>query len=189
MALLRIVTYGDERLQTHCEAVEALTPEVRQLIADMGETMYAANGVGLAAPQVGVLIRLLVLDVDQVGDENRKKRNGTRRLQAFLNPEILWMSEEDRPYTEGCLSIPGVEAEVFRSSCLRLRWRDEQWVEREAETDELLARVLQHEIDHLEGVLFVDRLPVAKRQALAGQLNRLRLERENIVVPAELQAK
>jgi peptide deformylase len=187
MALLRIVIYGDERLHSRTEPIEEMTPELRQLIADMGETMYAASGVGLAGPQVGVLRRVLVLDVDQV-EEKRKRSPQRLLLRAFVNPEILWLSDEDEPFSEGCLSIPGVEAEVYRPLRVRVRYRDENWVEHEEDIDGLLARVLQHEIDHLEGVLFVDRLAFDKRQALVKQLSRLRTERESIVVPAGAEA-
>lgn len=186
MSILRVVTYGDERLKTQCEPVEALTPELQRLIADMGDTMYTASGVGLAAPQVGILKRFLVLDVDQMTENGRKE--GRRRLQVFINPEILGSSEDDEPFTEGCLSIPGVEAEVYRPTGIRLRWRDAEWREHEEDIDGLLARVVQHEVDHLDGVLFVDRLSFVKRQAIAGQLRRLRKERDSIVVPAELAA-
>ena len=187
MAVLRVLTYGDERLKMTAEPVEGITPEIRQLIADMGDTMYAAAGIGLAAPQVGVLKRLFVLDVDQVTEEG--KRDGRRRLQVFINPEILWTSEHEEAFTEGCLSVPGVEAEVYRPDRARVRWRDSDWQEHDEEIDGLLGRVVQHETDHLEGVLFVDRLGFVRRQTLSGQLRRLRNDREAIVVPTELVTK
>lgn len=187
MGLLRVVIYGDERLHARCEPVEEMTPDLRRLIADMGETMYTASGVGLAGPQVGVLKRLLVLDVDQVGEEGVLEER--RRLRVFINPQVVWTSNEDEPFDEGCLSIPGVEAEVYRPIRARVRYRDEQWNEHEQEVEGLLARVLQHEIDHLDGILFVDRMGFAKRQKVARQLRRLREEHETICVPAELAAK
>jgi peptide deformylase len=187
MSLLRITLYGDERLNQKCEPVEAMTDDLRQLIADMGETMYSAAGVGLAGPQVGVLKRLLVLDVDQMGPDGAEQ--GRRRLRAYINPEIVWASDEDESFTEGCLSVPGVEAEVYRPSRIRVRYRDLAWNEREEDAEELLARVLQHEIDHLDGVLFVDRVGFVKRQRLAGQLRRLRTQHEQIRVPAASAAE
>jgi peptide deformylase len=187
MALLRILTYGDEQLQKPSTPVEQITREITELIADVAETMYAANGAGLAAIQVGVAKRLFVLNVDQVDENGQKVKS--RRLCVFINPEILWTSEEDSPYVEGCLSVPGVEAEVYRPSRIRVRYRDQKWQEHEEEADGLLARVIQHETDHLNGILFVDRLGFVKRQALVGQLRQLRDSRETIVVPAELAAK
>jgi peptide deformylase len=187
MALRRVLTYGDELLQQKCEPVESMTPELQQLIADMGETMYSASGIGLAAPQVGVLQRVLVLDVDQVGEDGVDE--GRRRLRAYINPDIVWASAEDEPFVEGCLSVPGVDAEVYRPVRVRVRYRDEQWNEREEDADGLLARVVQHECDHLDGVLFVDRLGFLKRQSVAGRLRQLRKEREQICVPEALAAK
>jgi len=187
MALLRILIYGDERLQVKSEPVERMTPELRQLIADMGETMYAAKGAGLAAPQVAVHQRVFVLDVNQLDDDGKK--NQPHRLRVFINPEILSSSDDDAPYVEGCLSIPGVEAEVERPARVRVRYRDEHWTPHEEDAEGLLARVVQHELDHLEGILFVDRLGFLKRQGIAVQLRRLRKEHETICVPAELAAK
>ncbi|KPL06940.1 hypothetical protein AMJ85_10030 [candidate division BRC1 bacterium SM23_51] len=191
MGLLRVVIYGDDRLHTQCEPVEQMTPDLCRLIADMAETMYTASGVGLSAPQVGVLERLLVLDVDQVDEEGAEKQTKElrRQLRVFINPEVLWTSDEDEPFVEGCLSIPGVEAEIYRPSRARVRYRDQEWNEREEEVDGLLARVLQHEIDHLNGILFVDRMGFVKRQRVARQLRRLREERETICVPAEIGAQ
>jgi len=184
MTLLRVLTYGDERLLVRSEPIAEMTDDLRQLIADMAETMYAAKGAGLAAPQVGVAGRLFVLDVDQVDENGQKKR--PRRLRVYINPNIIETSKEDSPYVEGCLSIPGIEMEIYRPARIRLHYRDEQWQEHEEEIEGLLARVIQHESDHLDGVLFVDRLGFVKRQTLAAQLRRLRNERETIVVPAAL---
>jgi len=187
MALLRVLTYGDGRLHRRSEAVAAMTDDLSHLIADMSETMYAAKGVGLAAPQVGVFERLFVLDVDQVDEDGQKNR--PRRLRVFVNPEIVWASAEDSPYTEGCLSVPGIESEIYRPARIRARYRNERWEECEEEAEGMLARVVQHEIDHLDGILFVDRLGFVKRQMVAAQLRRLRNGRESIVVPGELATK
>ena len=187
MALMRILIYGDDRLQTQSEPLDERPADLSQIIHDMAETMYAANGVGLAATQVGISKRFFVLDVDQTRDDDHKKK--TRRLRVFINPEILWFSDADAPYTEGCLSVPGVEAEVYRSARLRVRYRDENWQEHDEEVDGMLARVIQHEVDHLDGILFVDRLGFLKRQTLAGQLRRLRSNREAIADSPEVAAK
>ncbi|MCX8037930.1 MAG: peptide deformylase [Candidatus Sumerlaeia bacterium] len=185
MSILRILTYGDDRLQTPAKAVEKITPEIRKLIADMAETMHAAKGVGLAATQVGVMARLCVVNPEarEGGGEETSKPAGHR---VFINPQIIWTSDEDVPMSEGCLSLPGIEAEVFRPSAIRVRYRDERWQVREEEMSGLLARILQHEIDHLDGVLFVDRVGFVRRHVLAGQLRKLRKERESIFVPAAL---
>jgi peptide deformylase len=187
MALLRVLTYGDERLHSSSQPVEEMTADVRQLVADMAETMYAARGAGLAAIQVAVPKRLFVLDIDQVEENDHRKAPG--RLRVLINPQIVWASDEDSPYAEGCLSVPGVEAEVYRPIRIRVRYRDEKWQEHEEEANELLGRVIQHELDHLDGILFVDRLGFVKRQAVAGQLRRLRSERDTIVIPAALAVK
>lgn len=151
---------------------------LRAFVADMGETMYAANGVGLAANQVGDLRRLFVLDVDQLDTPSktrpRRKDASKRVLQTIINPEILESSVEDEEYNEGCLSIPGVEADVYRPVRIRVRYRTLEWEERDQWVDGLFARVFQHELDHLDGKLFVDHLPPADRERLAGALNKLK---------------
>jgi peptide deformylase len=178
MATLTVLTYGNDVLRKLSQSVERLTTDDRELISSLSETMYALRGVGLAATQVGVLKRILVLDVDQVLQQsaNGKPKKNARNLQVFINPEMLWESDEDEPFTEGCLSIPGIEAEVYRPVRIRVRYRDGTFEEKELETDGLLARVLQHEIDHLNGKLFVDRVSGMKRILMAGRLNRLKKE-------------
>ena len=169
---LKILTYGNTTLKKISTPLESMTPELRRLVDQMAEIMYKNKGVGLASPQVGKLRQLVVLDVDQVRQPDNP--NPERRLQVFINPEIRWESEEDNPYTEGCLSVPGVEGKVYRPSIVRVRFRDIQFKEREIEADGLLARVIQHEVDHLHGILFVDRLKFAQRALIAGKLSRLR---------------
>lgn len=161
MALLPIRIYPDPVLLKKARPVEEVTPEIRRLIADMAETMYDAPGVGLAAPQVGVLLRIIVVD-----PSSREKASG---LHALINPEILW-GEGEETAEEGCLSLPNVTEEVTRPSLVMVSaWeRDGQAVKFEAEG--LLARVIQHEIDHLNGVLLLDRLGKAKRDLLRKKL-------------------
>ena len=181
MGILEIRKYGDPVLREKAAPVGEITEELRQRAHDMGETMYAAAGIGLAANQVGYLRRMLVIDVAQSteGDTPRARKanrssSRVRQLEVYLNPEILETSELDEPYTEGCLSIPEIEGEVYRPVSIRVWWMDLKGESREAEFDGIRARVLQHEIDHLNGVLFVDHLGVVKRRLLAGRLNRMK---------------
>jgi peptide deformylase len=174
MSLLKIIHYGHPLLREKAHDLKGVGRRERELIAAMAETMYAARGIGLAAPQVGVLERLFVVDSDQDRDEEDEGAESVRNLRVFINPVITWESEEDEPFKEGCLSIPGVEGEVFRPSRIMVSARDENFEPFEVEADELLARVIQHEQDHLEGVLFVDRLALLKRTMLAGQLNKIK---------------
>lgn len=175
MSLLKIIQYGHPLLREKAKDIKQVGSREKELIRLMGETMYDARGIGLAAPQVGVMERLFVLDVDQ---GRRKDSNGKElergRLQVFINPEIVWESEEDEPYDEGCLSITGIDGEVFRPSQIKVVARDENFELFEVEADELFARVIQHENDHLNGVLFVDHLKLARRTRIAGALNKLK---------------
>jgi peptide deformylase len=174
MARLKIINYGHPLLREKAMDIKKVGSRERALIAAMAETMYAARGIGLAANQVGVLERIFVVDVDQ--DRDAPNETLTRRLRVFINPEIIEESQEDEPFTEGCLSIPGIEGEVYRPKAIRIAARDENFEPFVADADQLLARVIQHELDHLNGVLFVDRLPALKRRLLAGKLGRMRRE-------------
>ncbi|MEQ8820747.1 MAG: peptide deformylase [Sumerlaeia bacterium] len=176
MAILEIRKYGDPVLREKAAPVNGASDDLRAFLHDMAETMYAANGIGLAANQVGDLRRVLVIDP---GEEERDKRPArTPNPQFFLNPEILDSSTEDGPYTEGCLSIPELEGEVYRPLKIRLRWTTLDGETREADFDGITSRVLQHEIDHLDGILFIDHMGTVKRKLLAGKLNKLRRETE-----------
>lgn len=188
MALLPIVLYGQPVLRERAREMSPgdVTDDFRRLVDDMGETMYAARGIGLAANQVGDLRRFFVLDVDQSRGEGRKRRSKeptNRRLQVIINPEILEFSLEDEAYSEGCLSIPEVEADVWRPLRIRVRYRTLDWELKEQWVDDLFARVFQHELDHLDGVLFVDRVPDNVRLKLAGPLNRIKKAGEATHVP------
>ena len=177
MKPLRIRIYDDPVLREKARAVETFDAELRDLALAMGEKMYDAPGIGLAGPQIGVLKRIFVSDVDWVekDEEGNRTRNPEKKnLRVFINPEILWESEEDDSMTEGCLSIPGIEGEVYRPTRIKLRFSQLDGKTREEEMEGLLARCAQHEIDHLDGVLFIDRLPFAQRAKLAGALNRLK---------------
>jgi peptide deformylase len=166
MALLAIITAPDPRLKLKAKPVKAVDAEVRRLMDDMLETMYAAPGIGLAAPQVGVARRVLV--VDAAGEDQKP------RPMKIANPEILWRSEELATYNEGCLSLPEHYADVSRPAKIRLRYVDEQNELREAVIEGLLATCIQHEMDHLEGVLFVDHISALKRGIILRKLAKLK---------------
>ena len=159
-----ILKYGDSVLHERAQVVEVLTPEVERLIDDMIETMYAAPGVGLAAPQVGVPLRLFVVDVSIGRDPSG--------LMIFINPEFV---ERDGTQLEeeGCLSVPGFNATVVRPQRVVLKGRDRHWNEQQTEGVGLLARAFQHEMDHLDGALFVDRLRGLKRDLIVRKIRKL----------------
>ena len=165
MALLEILQPPHPTLRARAMPVESFDAALGQLVADMYETMYKAPGIGLAAPQVGVSRRLLIMDVAD-GEE--------RRPRTVINPEILWRSPELATAEEGCLSLPSFYAEVTRPAAVRLRYRDEAGDEHEIEADGLLARCVQHEIDHLDGILFIDHLSALRRGMILRKHNKTR---------------
>ncbi len=146
MALLPILVFPDPRLQTVAKPVAEVDARVRQLVADMRETMYDANGIGLAATQVDVHERVIVIDVSEERNEP----------MTLINPEITWASDDKRVGEEGCLSVPGIYDGVERSLAVKVRALDEQGQERTIEADGLLAVCIQHEMDHLQGKVFVE---------------------------------
>ncbi|WP_129792872.1 peptide deformylase [Sphingosinicella sp. CPCC 101087] len=173
MALLPIYETPDPILRQISSPVEEVTDELRTLIDDMFETMYAAPGIGLAAIQVGVPKRLLVIDLQEPEEEEGEP---VRNPLVFINPEILETSETTKPYNEGCLSLPEQYAEVLRPDRVRARWLDRDGKSHEAWIDGLLAVCLQHEIDHLNGVLFIDHLSRLKRDMIMKKLIKARRE-------------
>ncbi len=177
MTLLRIYETPDPMLRQISTPVETVDDELRALIADMFETMYEAPGIGLAAVQVGVPRRLLVMDLQEPGDPDNPESPVVKEPRVFINPEILAHSDEEVPYMEGCLSVPDQYAEVMRPDHIRARWLDEHGAEHEEELDGLLAICLQHEMDHLEGVLFIDHLSKLKRDMVLKKLAKTRKER------------
>jgi peptide deformylase len=162
MALLPIITAPDPRLKQIAKPVEKVDAEVRKLMDDMLETMYAAPGIGLAAPQVGVLKRVIVLDLARDDEDPQPLK--------MANPEIVWVSEDDAVYNEGCLSLPEHYADVARPAACKVRYLDAQNEIRVLEAEGLLATCVQHEIDHLEGILFVDHLTALKRNMILRKL-------------------
>lgn len=177
MAIRPIFETPDPVLRQISKPVERFDDELKTLISDMFETMYHAPGIGLAAVQVGVPIRLLVMDLQEREDPEDPESRVIKEPRVFINPEILWASETTVPYTEGCLSVPDQYAEVLRPDRIRAKWRDETGGTQEAELDGLLAVCLQHEMDHLEGILFIDHLSRLKRDMVLKKLAKLRKER------------
>jgi len=175
MAIRRIIEVPDPLLRQKSTPVEAVDDELRVLIADMFETMYAAPGIGLAAIQVGVPKRVLVIDLQEPAEEGGEP---VRDPRVFINPEIIQASDHEVPYTEGCLSVPDQFADVDRPDRVRARWLDEKGEQHEEEITGLLATCLQHEMDHLEGILFIDHLSRLKREMILKKLAKQRKEQE-----------
>jgi len=173
MAIRPIVEVPDPRLREISKPVETVDADVRALVADMFETMYAAPGIGLAAIQVGVPQRILVIDLQEPEEEGGEPVKDPR---VFINPEILEHSIHEVPYTEGCLSVPDQYAEVDRPDKIRARWLDLDGKVVEEEIAGLLATCLQHEMDHLNGVLFIDHLSRLKRDMILKKLAKQRKE-------------
>jgi peptide deformylase len=156
MAVREILVVPHPLLKQVSEPVAVVTDETRALMDDMLETMYAAPGIGLAAVQIGVPQRIIVMDLAREGEEKQPR--------YFINPEILWASEETAPYEEGCLSVPDIYDEVERPARVKLRYLNYQGEQIEEDAEGLFAVCIQHEMDHLEGVLFIDHLSRLKRE-------------------------
>jgi peptide deformylase len=164
MANLPILIAPHPLLKRRAEPVERVDGETRRLMDDLLETMYAANGIGLAAPQVGKLKRVIVVDVSPPDAEPQPLR--------LANPQILWRSEEEVTAEEGCLSFPDQFAQVTRPERVRIRYLDHESEIREREVEGILAKCIQHEVDHLEGVLFVDHVSAVKRNIILRKLSK-----------------
>jgi peptide deformylase len=173
MAIRRIYETPDQVLRQISKPVVKFDADLKRLVSDMFETMYEAPGIGLAAVQVGVPIRLLVIDLQEPEEEGGEP---VRDPRVFVNPEILWHSDAEVPYTEGCLSVPEQYAEVMRPDRIRARRQDEKGQTYEEEIEGLLAVCLQHEMDHLNGVLFIDHLSRLKRDMVLKKLAKWRKE-------------
>lgn len=166
MARLPILVAPDPRLKAKAVNVDKVDAEIRQLMDDMMETMHGANGIGLAAPQVGVKKRVLVMDIAKEDEEPNP---------IFMaNPEIVWASDEDETHEEGCLSLPEQFAEVVRPKAVRVRYLDHENEIREMDATGMLAICVQHEMDHLEGTLFVDHISALKRNMILRKLTKAR---------------
>jgi peptide deformylase len=161
MAIRPLVILPDSMLRKVSAPIGDITPEIRKLAEDMLETMYDAPGIGLAAIQIGEPVRLVTLDVSKKAEEGEEQ---AREPMVLINPEVTWRSEELSSYEEGCLSIPEYYEEVERPARVKIAYRDLDGTAQEIEADGLLATCLQHEIDHLNGVLFIDYLSRLKRE-------------------------
>src|SRR6266850_7232224 len=164
MALREILILPDKRLRLVCEPVKTIDREIKALVEDMFETMYEAPGIGLAAIQVGVPKRIVTMDL--------AKKEGESEPRVFINPEILWTSDEPSTYEEGCLSIPEVHEDVERPAKVRFKYLDLDGKAHLAEADGLFATCIQHEVDHLNGVLFIDHISKLKRDRIVKKFSK-----------------
>ncbi len=168
MAILTILEYPDRRLHKVARSVTAFDDRLHKLLADMTETMYAANGVGLAATQVDIHERVVLLDLSETRTD----------LRVFINPTLIWISPETAEDEEGCLSVPGVFDKVTRPAKVRVRAQDARGNEFEIECEDRLAVAIQHEIDHLDGKVFVEKLSLLKQARARAKLRKRQMERQ-----------
>jgi|SRR5262252_7091925 len=170
MALRDILILPDRRLRQVSEPVKKITSEIKSLVEDMFETMYAAPGIGLAAIQVGVPKRVVTMDI--------AKREGETEPRVFINPEITWSSDDPSVYEEGCLSIPDVHEDVERPAKVRFKYLDLDGKAHEVEAEGLFATCIQHEVDHLNGVLFIDHISKLKRDRIVKKFTKAKKRAE-----------
>ena len=168
--ILPIYTYGQPVLREEAKSIDSGYPKIKELITNMFETMYNAEGVGLAAPQIGLSIQLLVIDGDALS-ENYPECEGLKRV--MINPEILEHSNETISLEEGCLSFPGVHEKVTRAAKIQIKYMDENFDEHEETIEGFAARIVQHECEHLNGRVFIDNISPIRRQLNKGKLNNL----------------
>lgn len=170
-----LIIYGDERLQQKSLYIEKVDDEILDLIEDMFKTMYKANGVGLAAVQIGILKKLIVISVpDFDNEEDDKKSKKPDFKLALINPEIIWHSNDKEILEEGCLSFPEIRDEVARYKNIKVKYIDTNGEEKILEANDYVAKVLQHEIDHTNGITFIDRLESYQKRRLKRELKELR---------------
>ena len=167
---LPVYLYGHPVLRNQSEPVGQDYPELKKLVADMFETMYASEGVGLAAPQIGRNIDMVVIDADPVSDTFPECKG---RKMVIINPELEILDGEKVSRPEGCLSLPGLSEDVKRVEHIRLKWVDEDFVAHEEEISGFLARIVQHEIDHLDGNLYIDHISPLRKQFIRGKLHNI----------------
>lgn len=181
--ILTITAYGNNILRKKSIEIGPDYPNLGQLISDMFETMYNSNGVGLAAPQTGLNIRLIVIDTNEVLKDN----SGIKI--AFINPQMIEKSGNEVPYEEGCLSLPKIREEVIRPEKVTLKYMDENFKEHEETFDGVAARVIQHEYDHLEGILFIDRLSFLKKNLIKKKLSNILTGNVDVDYPIRFAGK
>lgn len=175
--ILPIVAYGDAVLKKKAKEINKDYPNLDTLIENMYETMYGAYGVGLAAPQIGLSVRLFLVDTEPFAEDesfNEEERNQLKNFKkTFINAQILQEEGDDWAFNEGCLSIPDVREDVFRKPKIKLQYQDENFKTHIEEYDGLIARVIQHEYDHIEGILFTDKLSSFKKRLIKGKLTNI----------------
>lgn len=175
--ILPVVAYGDPVLRKICTEIDKDYPNLSELIENMNETMHNANGVGLAAPQIGKTIRLFIADAspfaesDELEDEERDFLKGFKRV--FINPKIIIEKGEEWAFSEGCLSIPNINEDVFRKEIIDIEYFDENFKRKTETLNGLAARIFQHEFDHIEGILFTDKLSSLKKRLLKKKLENI----------------
>ena len=175
--VLPIVAFGDPVLKTKAIEIDKDYPRLNELIANMYETMYGASGVGLAAPQIGKAIRLFLVDASPFADDESFSEEEKKQLsefkKTFINPIIIEETGDEWAFNEGCLSIPDVREDVFRKPNIKIQYQDENFNTYIEEYNGLIARVIQHEYDHVEGILFTDKLSSFKKRLLKGKLTNI----------------
>ncbi len=175
--ILPIVAYGDAVLKKEAKEIDKDYPKLNELIENMYETMYGAYGVGLAAPQIGLPIRLFLVDTEPFSDDedlSEKDREQMKNFKkTFINAQILEEEGDEWAFNEGCLSIPDVREDVFRKPKIKIQYQDENFETHVEEYDGLIARVIQHEYDHIEGILFTDKLSSFKKRLIKGKLTNI----------------
>src|SRR5210317_663272 len=184
MMILPIVAYGDPVLRKVSKDIDKDYPDLDQLIENMWETMYASHGVGLAAPQIGRAIRLFVIDTEPFSDDEDLSEQERSQLaeskMVFINAKIIEETGEEWSFNEGCLSIPDIREEVMRQPTVTIEFCDENFEKKTQTFDGILARVIQHEYDHIEGILFTDKLSPLKKRMLKGKLSNISKGKINV---------
>ena len=187
--ILPIIAYGDPVLRKDCEPISEAYPNLKELIANMYETMYDAFGVGLAAPQVGLPIRLFVIDTTAFAEDEDLAKEEQEQLKdfkrVFINAEILEETGDEWAFNEGCLSIPDVREDVFRKPRLKMKYQDEDFKPHVEEFEGLVARVIQHEYDHIDGILFTDKLSTFKKRLIKSRF--VNISKGNISVDYKMR--
>ncbi len=181
--VLPIIGYGAIVLKTKAKEIPADYPELNKLISDMYETMYDASGVGLAAPQIGKSIRLFVIDTSPFDSDDFEQNSGFEVKsvkKTFINPVIINESGENSSFEEGCLSIPNIREHINRKSDITIRYQDENFIDHQETFVGILARVIQHEYDHLEGTLFTDKISPFKKKLIKGKLNNIMIGKVSV---------
>ena len=181
--VLPIIGYGATVLKTKAKVIPADYPELNKLISDMYETMYDASGVGLAAPQIGKSIRLFVIDTSPFDSDDFEQNSGFEVKsvkKTFINPVMINESGENSSFEEGCLSIPNIREHINRKSDITIRYQDENFIDHQETFVGILARVIQHAYDHLEGTLFTDKISPFKKKLIKGKLNNIMIGKVSV---------